>query len=74
MSYVRTAEHRRLRARLIRRWRPWEQSTGPRTPHGKARSSRNAWKGGGRAALRELAKALRGQAEDLDELRVTFAR
>jgi hypothetical protein len=30
---------------------------------GKARSSRNAWKGGLRDALRELARAMREQAE-----------
>lgn len=58
-SYTRTPEHRRLRAELIRKWRPWEKSTGPKTPTGKAKSSRNAYKGGTRALLRALAKLLR---------------
>ena len=58
-SYTRTPEHRRLRAELIRKWRPWEKSTGPKTPKGKAKSSRNAYKGGTRALLRALAKLLR---------------
>jgi len=59
MSYYRTAEHRRLRGELIQRWKPWEQSSGPRTADGKARSSRNGYKGGERDMLRALAKLLR---------------
>ena len=31
---------------LIRTWRPWEQSTGPKTEAGKARAAHNAFKGG----------------------------
>ena len=65
MSYQRTAEHRRLQSRRIRQWQPWEQSTGPRTAAGKARSSRNAWKGGLRPGLRQLGNALREQARAL---------
>ena len=30
----------------IYRIRPWEKATGPKTPEGKARSSRNSWKHG----------------------------
>jgi len=59
MSYYRTTEHRRLRAELIQRWKPWEQSTGPRTVEGKATSSRNGYKSGERDMLRTLAKLLR---------------
>ena len=51
-----TLERRQRQAELIRNWRPWAKSTGPRTPEGKARVSRNAWKGGHRAELRELSK------------------
>ncbi|MCB1974081.1 MAG: hypothetical protein KDE65_06290, partial [Burkholderiaceae bacterium] len=43
-------------AELIRQWQPWKQSTGPRTPEGKAASSRNAFTGGDMARMRELAK------------------
>jgi len=46
MVYKRTEEHRRLRAELIRQWKPWEKSTGPRTLEGKANSSRNSTKHG----------------------------
>lgn len=58
MSYLRTPKHRRLQAERIRAWKPWERSTGPRTAEGKARAARNAWKGGNRALLRELARVL----------------
>ena len=42
----------------MRRWRPWEQSTGPQTAEGKARASRNANRGGHRGDLRSLVKML----------------
>jgi len=58
MSYYRTAEHRRLRAELIQRWKPWEQSTGPRSAEGKATSARNGYKGGERQSVRALGKLL----------------
>ena len=51
-----TLERRQRQAELIRSWKPWEQSTGPKTPEGKSLVSRNAWKGGHRAELRELSK------------------
>ena len=40
-------------------------ATGPKSPQGKAEVSRNAYKGGTRARLRELARLLREQAEAL---------
>lgn len=43
----------------IRRWRPWEYSTGPRTPEGKRRSAMRGYKGGTRGLLRELGRLLR---------------
>ena len=65
MSYFRTPEHRALRAELIRRWKPWENSTGPKSEDGKARSAMRGFKGGHRAMLREVARVLREQAETL---------
>ena len=65
MSYYRTPEHRAMRAELIRRWKPWEKSTGPKSPEGKARSARRGYKGGTREMLRELARILRKQADAL---------
>lgn len=56
-----TLERRQRQAALIRTWRPWEQSTGPRSDDGKAVAARNPWKGGVRQRLREVADALRAQ-------------
>lgn len=65
MSYYRTPEHRAMRAELIRRWKPWEKSTGPKSPEGKARSAKRGFKGGTRIMLGELARVLREQAKAL---------
>jgi len=66
MSYERTPEHRRLQSEAIPRWKPWQRSTGPRTPEGKAKSSRNGYKGGTRPLVRELARELRRCGEYID--------
>ena len=63
-----TKERRERQAELIRTWRPWEQSTGPRTNDGKSIVARNAYKGGVRPLLRELAKSLREQEKMLREI------
>ena len=64
-----TPERRARQAALIRTWRPWEQSTGPRTDEGKARTARNGDKGGAwrieRDMLRELGRVLKVQREAL---------
>lgn len=64
-----TPERRARQAALIRNWKPWERSTGPRTAQGKARTARNGFKGGHRVMLRALAReldnALREQREML---------
>tara|TARA_A100001037_G_scaffold306864_1_gene357668 strand:- start:9011 stop:9223 length:213 start_codon:yes stop_codon:yes gene_type:complete len=62
-------ERRRRQAEMIRRWKPWERSTGPRTCSGKKRSSKNAYKGGVRPQLRRLRSLL---AEMEKELRSAF--
>jgi hypothetical protein len=38
-----------LAAESIRRWRPWEKSTGPKSVEGKANVARKGYKGGHRA-------------------------
>lgn len=58
---------------LIRTWRPWDYSTGPRSVEGKARAARNADKGGQREKLRVLSRTLgellRQQREAVSESR-----
>ena len=58
MSNGWTPERRARQAELIRKWKPWEGSTGPRTTEGKAHAARNGFKGGGWLQIRELAKAI----------------
>lgn len=48
-----TPERRAKQSADIRRYRPWEKSTGPKTPAGKARSSQNGIKSG-RFSEREI--------------------
>ena len=53
-----TLEQRLRQSEAIRRWRPWEASTGAKTPHGKAISSKNATKKGDSVYVRELIKQM----------------
>ena len=55
----------RDRQELIHRWKPWEQSTGPKTAAGKKRVSRNNYRGAERPMLQALARALREQERAL---------
>jgi len=44
------SEERRARqAALIREWKPWEKTTGPKSKAGKAKTAKNAMKHGGRS-------------------------
>lgn len=63
-----TLERRQRQAELIRQWRPWAKSTGPRSSDGKERVSRNAWTGGHRQELRELSKMVNQQVRQSREL------
>ena len=54
-----TPETRRHQAERIRALCPWTKSTGPRTQEGKAKSARNAWKGGVRAIAAHYSCILR---------------
>src|SRR5690606_35932546 len=59
-----TSKRRAKQARAIQKWRPWERSTGPRTAEGKKAARGNAWKGGERQTMRELARLLRAQTTE----------
>lgn len=60
-----TPERRARQAELIRLWRPWEKSTGPKTAKGKSVVSQNSFKGGWREQLRDLARVLKMQSGSL---------
>lgn len=71
-----TPERRARQAVIITQTRPWEKATGPRTPRGKAISSRNASTGAAETAAlaKHRQKAFRASAFQraerlLDQLR-----
>ena len=58
-----TAEEKAKQSKLIQSWQPWTKATGAITTEGKIVSSRNAFKGGFRDKLREIAAVLKKQQE-----------
>jgi hypothetical protein len=56
MARAWTDEQKARQAALVQRWRPWERSTGARTPEGKRISSMNVLVGNANKA-KELAQA-----------------
>ncbi len=63
-----TPEQRAQQSAKIRQWQPWNNSTGAKTNEGKTIASRNAFKGGTRALLRDMAKLLRKQKDCLKQI------
>lgn len=56
---------------MIKNWKPWEHSTGPKTPEGKEACKLNAEKHGMRGYKWQFLKqALREQDEFLEEFQV----
>ena len=60
-----TPERRARQAEQIRKWKPWEKSTGPKTPDGKAKSARNGDPCGVLAEARAEVRDLRQWANEL---------
>lgn len=63
-----TPERRKKQSEAIKQWKPWTQSTGPKSPEGKERVATNAWSGGHRQQLRELTKMVNEQLRASREL------
>lgn len=67
-----TPERKARQAALIRTWKPWERSTGPKTAAGKASSSRNAdkpgWFNRQIRAMKLEVKALVLQAKEISHM------
>jgi hypothetical protein len=59
-----TPEQRQRQREAVQRWKPWEQSTGPKTEEGKATVRRNGWKGGTRQLLRQSALLLKAEQDE----------
>ena len=64
-----TPERRVKQSAAIHRWKPWQQSTGAKTPEGKSIVSQNAFKGGMKVQLKEFRQILREQKELLEKLK-----
>jgi hypothetical protein len=70
-----TPDRKARQAELIRNWRPWERSTGPKTAAGKLAVSMNGYRGGVREQARTLARLIRSALEGhRDALARTEAR
>jgi hypothetical protein len=64
-----TEERKQKQRELIQNWKPWEKSTGAKTPKGKAKSKMNAYKYGyaeAKMMLRELGRMLREEKKLID--------
>lgn len=66
-----TPERRQRQSEAIQRWKPWNKSTGPRSPKSKAAVARNAYRGGEgqklKLAVKKLNAALREQQTAMKE-------
>lgn len=68
MARTWTNEQKSKQAEIIRIWKPWKKSTGPRSAVGKAISSRNRVRSL-QAARNEVENARRNLSEAMEKLR-----
>ena len=62
-----TPEQRARQSAAIHRWKPWQQSTGAKTPEGKKISGQNAVNYSMREVLREMARVNRALIPKMQE-------
>ena len=74
MTSAWTPERRAAAALRIQQWKPWEKSTGPRTPEGKATSSMNRYEGALQQRRRENKRQARQCLAAFDQLELEFRR
>ena len=66
-----TPERRKWQSEAIRRWKPWNKSTGPKSAEGKAAVAGNAYTGGKWQKLRQAKWALnQAMQEQRDSLEI----
>lgn len=70
-----TDERRRKQAQAIRRWKPWEKSTGPKSPEGKQAASMNSTTHGAttkaaKAMIREISTLTKNSNKLLEEIKI----
>lgn len=61
-------ERKAKQSQAIRQWQPWAKSTGAKTLQGKAIVSRNAFKGGQRACMRQMVRDVTAELEFAQQL------
>lgn len=61
-----TKEQREKQKEAIKKWKPWEKSTGAKTPEGKAVVAKNAYKGGHRPMTQAMGKLLNKMLRDYE--------
>ena len=63
-----TEEQRKQQSLKIKQWQPWQHRKGAITIEGKAKVSRNAYKGGIRQQLIDINQLLRDQLNAIDQI------
>ena len=69
-----TDAQRMNQSRAIARWKPWESSTGPRTPNGKAASSENSFRHGCFSMMVKRLRHLEREVRRSRNIKVTAIR
>lgn len=72
MDRIWTQEDRDRQAKAVKNWKPWQESTGPKTEGGKAVSCQNALKHGVYSKnFKALNKSLKKQTKWLEDLDIS---